>query len=300
MRYERILSYVQGTPWAVMPETLGIMCDMLAFRANGGTLSKEDIRARLDAAEERQSVGRVLTGGVAVIPLVGVITPRADIFQEVSGFASLEKFRARFRSALKDDQVASILIAIDSPGGSVDLVPETAAEIFDARGQKPVTAIANTLAASAAFWIGASAKEFVATPSGEVGSIGVFGAHIDISQAEEMAGVKTTLIAAGKFKVEGNPFEPLTDDARAAIQARVDDFFGMFTRGVAKARGTTAAKVRDGFGEGRIVGAVDAKAEGMVDRVATLEETIARMQGRGGGRRRSRASTIHEHDLSFI
>ena len=113
--YERILAYFNSTPWAVMPQTLEVMGDMIAFRAGGGTLTKEEIRARIDAAEERQGVGRVLTGGVAVIPLVGIITPRADMLQESSGFASLEKFRARFREALASEQVASILIADTVP-----------------------------------------------------------------------------------------------------------------------------------------------------------------------------------------
>lgn len=298
--YERIVSYFNGTPWAVMPETLDVMHEMLAFRAAGGHLDKDEIRARIAAADQRQGVGRVAVGGVAVIPLVGVITPRADLMQESSGFASLEKFRARFRAALADDSVAAIVFAIDSPGGSVDLISETAAEIMAAREQKRTVAIASTFAASAAYWIGAAAGEFVATPSATVGSIGVFGAHIDISGAQELAGIKTTLISAGKFKVEGNPFEPLSEEARAAMQALVDESFGMFTRDVAKARGVPLARVRDGFGAGRALGAAAAKAEGMIDRVATLEETIARLQGRGGrGGRRNRADH-YRRKLAFI
>jgi ClpP class serine protease len=88
-------------------------------------------------------------------------------------------------------------------------------------------------------------------------------------------GVKTTLISAGKYKTEGNPYEPLSDEARAAMQAMVDDYYGMFTRAVAKGRGVSVDAVRNGFGEGRMVSASQAVKNGMADRVATLDQVLA-------------------------
>ena len=88
---------------------------------------------------------------------------------------------------------------------SVYGVAELADQIQSARASKPVVAIANSLAASAAYWIGCAAGEFYVTPGGEVGSIGVWQAHFDYSQAIASEGVKPTLISAGKYKVEGNP-----------------------------------------------------------------------------------------------
>jgi ClpP class serine protease len=98
-----------------------------------------------------------------------------------------------------------------------------------------------------------------------------------------MLGIKVTLVSAGKFKVEGNPFEPLDADAEASIQRSVDESYGLFTLDVAKGRGVTVAKVRSGFGEGRLLSADEAKAENMVDRVATLDATVQGLLGRGGG-----------------
>ena len=91
----------------------------------------------------------------------------------------------------------------------------------------------------------------------------------------EKAGVKVTMISAGKFKTEGNEFEPLSDEARAAIQKRVDGYYSSFTGAVAKGRGVTPSAVRGGFGEGRVVGANEAVSLGMADRIGTLESTLA-------------------------
>src|SRR3990167_5725158 len=121
--------------------------------------------------------------------------------------------------------------------------------------------------ASAALWIGAAADEIVITPGGEIGSGGVYGMHMDFSEADAKAGVKTTLISAGKFKTEGNEFEPLSDEARAAFQKRIDEMYGMFVASLARSRGVSAATVRHGFGEGGMVGAKQALELGMADRI---------------------------------
>ena len=287
--YPHVVRYVRDTPWAVQPQVLATITELLAFRAGGGRLTRTEIEARLGVSAAAPGnggqVGRASAGAVAVIPLHGVVVPRAGMFDDVSGLTSLDRFGARFREAMNDERVGSILLHIDSPGGVVDGVPEMAAEIMDARGVKPVVAIADAMAASAAYWIAVAADELVVTPSGEVGSIGVFSSHVDWSGFEEMQGIKTTLIAAGKYKVEANPFEPLSDDARAAIQARVDDYYGMFVKGVATARGRKASEVRGGFGEGRVVGARDAVAMGMADRVADFRQTVTAM---ASGRRQTR------------
>jgi ClpP class serine protease len=117
-------------------------------------------------------------------------------------------------------------------------------------------------------------------PSGSVGSIGVFAAHEDLSAALEKEGIKMTLISAGKYKVAGNPFEKLSDEERAEVQARVNDAYGQFVKDVARGRETTPAAVRSGYGEGRMLEAKAAKAAGMIDRIATMDETLARLTAR--------------------
>lgn len=103
-----------------------------------------------------------------------------------------------------------------------------------------------------------------------MGSIGVWQAHFDYSQALAAEGVAPTLISAGKYKVEGIPYAPLDAEAQGFMQSRVDDYYAAFTKGVARGRGVPIAQVRDGMGQGRVLGADDAMAQNMVDGVATL------------------------------
>jgi signal peptide peptidase SppA len=209
-----------------------------------------------------------------------VVTQRGNMVDDISGpgSTSTQQFTSVLRQMLADDMVGQILIDIDSPGGSVYGVSELASEIVKARAQKPVIAVANSLAASAAYWIGCSASEFYVTPGGEVGSIGVWQAHFDYSKALEEEGVKPTLISAGKFKVEGNPYVPLDKQAQAFMQSRVDDYYNAFIEAVAQGRGVSASEVRSGMGEGRVLGADAALAAGMVDGIATFDDVLAKMQ----------------------
>jgi capsid assembly protease len=265
-----------ATTWAVRPELMPAIAELMR---RGRTMSPNEARERLAVAPvqaARRSSARVAGGAVAILSLRGLITPRGSLLSLLfgGGGGGLEGFRAMFREALGSDEIGAILLDIDSPGGLIDLVPETAAEIREARGTKPIVAIANTMAASAAYWIATQADEVVVTQSGDVGSVGVFATHEDWSKFDEQLGVKTTLISAGKYKTEGNPFEPLSDTARATIQKMVDEAYDMFVADVAAGRAVNEQAVREGYGEGRVVTAANAVSLGMADRVATIEETI--------------------------
>lgn len=267
-------------PWAVREEVLPSIAAFLRG-VSADAISEEP--------EEEASAGRCrLHGGVAVISLRGLIMPGMSLIGLLLGGGGLQRFRAELREAVTSDEVASILIDVDSPGGYLDLVPETAAEIRAARDAKPVTAIANTSAASAAYWLASQASEVVVTPSGQVGSIGVFTMHNDWSEYDKRLGVKTTLISAGKYKTEANPYEPLSEEAEAALQGRVDESYALFLAEVAKGRGTTARAVRSDFGEGRMVRAKDAVKAGMADRVDTFEGVLTRLARSGSSAGRGR------------
>jgi signal peptide peptidase SppA len=273
--YERIMRAVHATPWFIERSKLDAILGFLELKAAGGGPSDEKL-AEIRAAAASRGVARTAAGAVAVLPLFGLISHRANMMQEISGGTSVEKFTAAFRQAVADPNIKAIVIDIDSPGGSTDGVEELSAEIFQARDKKPITAVANALCASAAYYIGCSATEMVATPSGLVGSIGVFMVHTDTSEKDAKEGVKTTIIKAGKYKAEGASGTPLDDDARAYAQSVVDIFQEQFVKAVARGRGVSAAAVRNGFGEGRVVPAQKAKELGMIDRVATLDQVLAK------------------------
>lgn len=277
--YNRVLSAFMAKPWAILPEKLAQLTEVIAIRVEGGKFTEDEIAERINAEAyaARNKTKMKSGGGVAVIPVYGVITPRADMFSEMSGGTSMQTFIAAINEATNDPNVASILLDIDSPGGQVDMVPEAAAAIRAARSKKPVTAVANTMAASAAYWLASQASEFVISPSAEVGSIGVFAAHTDMSKAMEAAGVKTTLISAGKYKTELSPYEPFSPEARAGVQETVNEYYAMFTKDVAAGRRASVSAVRGGFGEGRMLTAQKAVDANMADRIDTFESTLYRM-----------------------
>lgn len=301
---ERVIAYVVGRPWAVLPEIAEIMVDVLTRRAVGERLPDAELEARIgrpldtqaaSAAVRRQEDASGAEGGaVAVVPVYGIIAHRARQVQNLSSPASTstELLGAQLRELMGDARVGAIVLDVDSPGGTVDGVPELAAEIRRMRGQgKPIVAVANALAGSAAYWIASQADELVVTPSGQVGSIGVFTVHEDLSKRLEAEGRKLTLISAGKYKTEGHPYGPITDEALAAVTAKVDAYYNMFVSGVAQGRGVPVAQVREGFGQGRTLIAKDAVAEDMADRVDTLERVIERLAAgdRPAPRQRTRA-----------
>lgn len=254
-----------GRPWALAPESM----EMLASAIRSGVVFE------LPSAEiERQA--EVRHNQTAVIPLRGVLTPDGGgLLGLLLGLGGgVRQFQADLKSALTDNSIDRIVLNVDSPGGVVAHMPETAKLIREGNQVKPIVAVANTLAASAAYWLAAQAGELVVTPSGEVGSIGAFLTHVDRSGALEDAGLDVTLIAAGRYKTEGNQYEPLSDDGAAARQAKVDAVYDSFVRDVAEGRGVSASRVRSGYGEGRSLLAEDALEAGMVDRIDTLENVL--------------------------
>lgn len=242
--------------------------------------------ARFVAAPAAAEPGASRAGRIAILPMQGVLMPRSRSgwFGTIRGMDAL---RADLRTLAADPDVTAIVLDIDSPGGTVAGTVETAAEVRAAAAQKKVVAVANTLAASAAYWIASQASEFVAVPSADVGSIGVMSMHVDESDFLRQMGMKVTIVRSARFKADVNPWEPLSDEGKAWMQQRVDEAHQWFIRDVAAGRGVTPAKVREAFGEGRVVSAKAAKDAGMVDRVATFDQVIAGLVAARTPRRRS-------------
>ena len=268
-----LLQLAQRSAWAMLPEALIGTLRLLADGVRTGAAP-----ARPQAAARRPLASGAVAPGraIAVLRLHGVIVPRTSRFGAYFGTTALDDFRAQLRQAVADPSISAILLHVDSPGGLVDGVPETAAALAAARGHKPVVAVADGMMASAAYWIAAAAGKVVASPSAELGSIGVWTAHADLSRFYEKAGVDITLLAYGRHKTEGNPYEPLSDDARAHLQANVDAFGDMFAGDVARFRGVSKADASGPrFGEGRVFVAQDAVRRGLADQVATVDQAIA-------------------------
>jgi len=273
--YEHVLAFAVEHPWNLTRPMLGVIASILARRISGHDVDRAEIEA---AIVNRKELPQPRRGTVAVIPVYGVIAPRMNLMSELSGGTTFQQLSQDLRAAMADKAVKTIVFDIDSPGGSVAGNAEFAAEVMRARTKKPIIAQAQYTMASAAYQLAAAATEIVAAPSALVGSIGTFSIHDDLSEALKQMGIKRTYIAAGEGKVEGNPTEPLGDEAQGRMQARVDAAYDTFVTTVARGRGqgVTAEKVRSEW-KAHVYGATQAKAIGMIDRVATLDETLARL-----------------------
>lgn len=258
-------------PWAITPPMLAVIAGILGHRLAGHSLDTSALEQRPPAPVPDPG------SGAAIIPIHGVIAPRMTALSDISGGATFEQAGQALGEAMARPDVATIILDIDSPGGAVAGATEFAHQVLAARTKKPIIAVAHFQMCSAAYWVGSCATEIVASPSAMLGSIGVYTLHEDLSRMLESLGIVQTYIKAGRFKIDGNDSEPLSDSARTRLQALVDARYGVFVQDVAHGRGRTVEAITQGYGEGTVVTADEALALGMVDRIATLEDTLARV-----------------------
>ncbi len=274
-RVPRVVKAIAESPWEILRTTLETIMEIVATRDAGHELTPDEIQARIGSGPAVSTAS--VAGVVGVVPLRGVIMPRASLLLQSSGVVSLEDWAKEFDRMVDDPNVTGILIDCHTPGGSTYLVTETAAKIRAARGTKPIVAIANTLCCSAGYHLASQADEIVASPSSLIGSIGTYMLHEDWSRFWDAAGIDPTYIYAGKYKIEGNPDQPLSEEAREHFQEIVDDVYTQFVNDVAKGRGVRVSEVRNGYGQGRVVPAKLAAEPGSADRAATRAATTARL-----------------------
>ncbi|MFO8015253.1 MAG: S49 family peptidase [Phycisphaerae bacterium] len=281
-KIRRVVAAVHDTPWAIARSKLDAIVDLLERRAEGH-LGQQEIETRLQGLrrttiiEDDKEPYRITEEGVALIPLYGVLGPRMNWMMDFSGGTSTQEFAALVDEAAGDDRVRAIVLDVDSPGGNVLGTPEAAERVRIAAEAKPVLAVATGQMCSAAYYIGAAAHEVIASPSSQVGSIGVYTVHSDYSAADTVAGVKRTVVHAGREKARGNPHETLNQDGRRDLEQEADDYYQMFLDGVARYRGVSIETVERNFGQGRSLVAAKAKQAGLIDRVGTLSEIVAEL-----------------------
>jgi signal peptide peptidase SppA len=282
-QYARVIAEVEAHPWNITPTMLARVAAIIARAEACATASTPALEAEHDAAihaavANRKNLPQPRVGSVAIIPVDGVLLPRATAFSDTSGVTSYDRLGQQLREAVNDKGVRNIVLDINSPGGSVAGNQELAAEVMRARTKKPIIAQAQYLAASAAYQIASAATEIVAAPSAQVGSIGTYSIHNDLSAALEQLGIKRTYISAGAGKVDGNETGPLSDNAYArrlkSVNEAYDAFVGTVVRG--RGNGTSETKVRDTWGA-HVYGAREAKDLGLIDRIATLDQTLERL-----------------------
>jgi len=270
---------VLTAPWAIMPDKLIEIQNIYATHLRGEKIDLKALEAQLGRPLKNEPKRYENLNGVGVIHLDGVLARRANLFMQISGGTSTELALAQFRAALADREASSILLAIDSPGGTVDGTQELAETIFANRGKKPIVAVALGTIASAAYWIGAAADQlYLASDTTMVGSIGVVATHVDISQAEHNIGIKTTEIAAGKYKRIASQYAPLTQEGRATMQDMVDQIYTAFVNDVATFRGRSVETVIQDMADGKIFIGSKAVQVGLADGFAQEQDVLSALQ----------------------
>ena len=216
-------------------------------------------------------------GRVGVIRIQGpLLTSAPDWAKALFGVVDYNDISAALVEAARDQSIGAILLDIDSPGGAVNGIDTPSALIKQIDDEvKPVHAYTSGTMASAAYWLGVGAREVNAGPLAMLGSIGVLQKHSERSKADAMSGITTTVLRAGKFKALGNPHEPLSDDARAEIQASLDYTYQVFMSHVAESRGVTYASGDAKMGQGRVFLGEQAVTAGLADKVTSYEEALA-------------------------
>jgi signal peptide peptidase SppA len=279
----KLLDVVTG-PWAIQPEKLLEIQAIYATHLRGEKIDLDAVEKRLGRPLNNATQSYEIRDGVAIIPIQGVIAKRMNLMSEISGGVSSEMVGRDIKQAISDPAITAIVLSIDSPGGTVDGTQALAAIVASARGVKPIAAWTDGCMCSAAYWIGASADAiFAAADTVQVGSIGVVASHTDISGKQAAAGIKTTEIAAGKYKRVASQYGPLTEDGLASIQAQVDYLYSIFVADVAKARSVSEEKVIQDMADGRVFIGQQAVAAGLVDGVSTLDALIASLNQRAAG-----------------
>jgi capsid assembly protease len=258
---EHLKLLTRSAIWAIRPEAV--------------VLAVMQLTGRVQAAEGRWEAARPSTIGkgtskVGVVPIQGVLTKDGPSWYG----SSYDGISSALDQFANDPEVKRIILQVDSPGGEVTGLPETAALLSAIAKVKPVSAIVDGQSASAAFWLTSQANDVTLTPSGEVGSVGVRMMHMDVSKMMDEYGIKVTELHSGDFKTEWSPYKPLSDAAKEDMQPRLDASREEFIGGVAAGRGSKATQdiIDNRFGEGRMFSSSTALNHGLVDKVQSSRD----------------------------
>jgi len=258
-----------GVPLAIHRPKLDVILSVL-----GARVGLADLTAPVGYTPVARAPGPP-SGKVAVIPIHGTLVRRTSGIEAESGLASYTGIAAQLDAALASPEIAAILLDIDSPGGESGGVFDLADRIRAASEVKPIWAVANDMAFSAAYALASAAARLFVARTGGVGSIGVIAMHVDQSVKDAHDGVRYTAVFAGERKNDLNPHEPISNEAHAVLRAEVDRIYDLFVETVARHRGLDANAVR--ATEAGLFFGPDAVATGLADAVGSLDDALTQL-----------------------
>ena len=266
------LFYFPETMWLGTQHSLdAAVASLAAMAAYTGTYPKED--------EEELPYNLTIQGEIAVVRIAGPLVNTDSPYTRYYGVTSYNDIRKALIAAVGREGVKSILLDISSGGGSVAGVEDTATLIRKIdREIMPVYACTDGTMASAAYWVGSSARQVFASSTSVLGSVGVMQVHQENTVMLEKMGVKTTVLRAGEYKALANPHEPLSKAAREQAEGHLKAIYGVFIGHVADCRGVTVEHADSTMGQGREFVGREALVAGLIDGVESFDGVMSKMQ----------------------
>jgi len=268
------LTELLTSPWAILPDSLREIQQIYATHLKGEKIDIASVEARLGRplANEQQRY-QVREGGVAVLPVEGVIAPKANLSTEISGGTSAQMLVQQIQSAGADTRVKGVVQVIDSPGGSVFGTPEWTAAVAALAKIKPVVTVSDATIASAAYWGGSAANAVYLTgPTVQAGSIGVY-ARMGLSQPD----ASSVEFVRGKYKRGGINGQAPSAEYMAYYEAQLDHLYTVFVDTVAQQRRASVEDVLANMADGRVFIGQQAIDAGLADGFATVDDIVERM-----------------------
>lgn len=280
----KIIEWIYSHRWVIRPETLEAIIEIVntkvidnldteLFHGKKLDFEKEGIDVILAEQGRRPDNTRVtaVRDSVAIINVIGVLCPRTSLFT-MSGGVALSTLAKDLQVMLETEEIESIIMNIDSPGGEITGMSEFSDMLFASRAKKKVISYISGIAASGGYWIGSAASELIATEVSEAGSIGVVASYVSTKERDKKQGIERIEIISSLSP--GKRPDLTTDAGKAQIQKVVDELAVIFINHLARNRGTDFENVANNFGQGKMIVADGAIKAGMIDRIGSLEGLI--------------------------
>ena len=297
-----------NSAWCILPEKLNEILRVVESKQSG---ELNELEAKLSLADAGQTENSyTVKNGIAVLKIYGTLAKKMNLLAALSGCTSYEMAGKDFQKALSDPAVKTIVLDVDSPGGNVSGLLPLANLIYESRSKKRIISFANSLAASAAYYIASAAHEVVLSDkSAQAGSLGVIGIHMDRSKEYEQKGIKPTVLKAGKLKAVGNEYNPLSKDDQESLQSHLDYLYGIMIQDIARNRGVTVEVADKKMGQGKIFIGQQSVDFGLANRIESWDRLLAGLKGKSNNanttgaeskRRYINMQTIKNYDLKSL
>lgn len=221
-----LASAFYGEPWLIRADVHAEIGGLLSARLKSGQIADDMATAKMESLRSRNERrddprGVEIQDGVAFLRMAGIMGKHLSLMESCFGGYDLAGFEHQMLELMHRDDVHTIVMSVDSPGGRAVGTHEAATLMAEVSESKRTVAYVDTQSASACYYVASACREIYAGESATVGSIGAYCAFLDESRAFEMEGLKIEVFSSGEYKAMGMPGTSLTANQRAFLQNRI-------------------------------------------------------------------------------